>query len=115
MNIKDFKSGTLRQEYQYKSFIPEMINHTFTWDDPQINTMLEDATRALGELNAFTMIVPNVDIFIQMHITKEANTSRWKFYKPSSWFCYIFCCCLFGNQTVFEVFREIYICSFWDL
>ena len=76
MNIKDFKSGTLRQEYQYKSFIPEMINHTFTWDDPQINTMLEDATRALGELNAFTMIVPNVDIFIQMHITKEANTSR---------------------------------------
>jgi Fic family protein len=75
MNIKNFKSGTLRQEYQYKSFIPEMINHTFTWDDPQINTMLEDATRALGELNAFTMIVPNVDIFIQMHITKEANTS----------------------------------------
>ncbi len=75
MNIKDFKSGTLRQEYQYKSFIPEIINHTFTWDDPQINTMLEDATRALGELNAFTMIVPNVDIFIQMHITKEANTS----------------------------------------
>ena len=75
MNIKDFKAGTLREEYQYKSFIPEMINHTFTWDDPQINTMLEDATRALGELNAFTMIVPNVDIFIQMHITKEANTS----------------------------------------
>ena len=75
MNIKDFKSGTLRQEYQYKSFLPEFINHTFTWDDPQINTMLENATRALGELNAFTRIVPNVDIFIQMHITKEANTS----------------------------------------
>ena len=75
MNLKDFKSGTLRQEYQYKSFLPEMINHTFTWDEPQINTMLENATRALGELNAFTMIVPNVDIFIQMHITKEANTS----------------------------------------
>lgn len=75
MNLKNFKSGTLRQEYQYKSFLPEMINHTFTWDDPQINTMLEDATRALGELNAFTMIVPNVDIFIQMHIAKEANTS----------------------------------------
>lgn len=75
MNIKDFKSGTLRQEYQYKSFLPNHINHTFTWDDPQINTMLESATRALGELNAFTMIVPNVDMFIQMHITKEANTS----------------------------------------
>lgn len=75
MNIKNYISGELRQEYQYKSFVPSMINHTFTWDDPQINTLLEDATRALGELNAFTMIVPNVDIFIQMHITKEANTS----------------------------------------
>jgi Fic family protein len=75
MNLKEFKSGTFRQEYQYKSFIPNTINHTFTWDDPQINTMLENATRALGELNAFTMIVPNVDIFIQMHITKEANKS----------------------------------------
>lgn len=52
-----------------------MINQTITWDDPQINIMLEDATRALGELNAFTMIVPNVDIFMQMHIAKEANTS----------------------------------------
>mgnify|MGYP000001562869 FL=1 len=75
MNITNYTSGELRQEYQYKSFVPSMINHTFTWDDPQINTLLEDATRALGELNAFTMIVPNVDIFIQMHITKEANTS----------------------------------------
>lgn len=75
MNITNYIAGELRQEYQYKSFVPSMINHTFTWDDPQINTLLEDATRALGELNAFTMIVPNVDIFIQMHITKEANTS----------------------------------------
>lgn len=75
MNIKNYIAGTMRQEYQYKSFVPSMIDHTFTWDEPQINTLLEDATRALGELNAFTMIVPNVDIFIQMHITKEANTS----------------------------------------
>ncbi len=75
MNLRDFKAGTLKQEYQYKSFLPNKINQTFTWDDPQINVLLEDATRALGELNAFTMIVPNVDIFIQMHITKEANTS----------------------------------------
>jgi Fic family protein len=75
MNLSQFKSGAYRQEYQYKSFLPETINHTFVWDDPQINMMLENATRALGELNAFTMIVPNVDIFIQMHIAKEANKS----------------------------------------
>jgi len=75
MNISNFKAGTYKKQYQYKSFSPATINTTFTWDDPQINTMLEDATRALGELNALTMIVPNVDIFIRMHITKEANTS----------------------------------------
>ena len=75
MNLKNYKSGTYKQQYQYKSFSPSKINHSFVWDDPQINIMLEDATRALGELNAYTMIVPNVDIFIQMHIIKEANTS----------------------------------------
>ena len=75
MNIQTYQPGTYKQQYRYKSFSPSMINHTLTWDDPQISIMLEDATRALGELNAFTMIVPNVDIFIQMHIAKEANTS----------------------------------------
>jgi len=75
MNLRDFRAGSLKQEYKYKSFLPNKINQTFTWDDPYINVLLEIATRALGELNAFTMIVPNVDIFIQMHITKEANTS----------------------------------------
>ena len=53
MNLKEFKSGTYQQQYKYKSFLPSKINQTFTWDDPQINVLLEDATRALGELNAF--------------------------------------------------------------
>ncbi len=75
MNIDQFQAGRYQQEYKYKSFVPNSINHTFVWNDPQINILLEDATRALGELNAFTLIVPNVDIFIRMHITKEANTS----------------------------------------
>lgn len=60
VNLKDFKSGELKQEYQYKSFLPNSINHTFTWDDPQINIMLENATRGLDELNAFTMIAKKI-------------------------------------------------------
>jgi len=37
--------------------------------------LLEKASRTLAELDAFTLIVPDVDLFIQMHITKEANKS----------------------------------------
>jgi Fic family protein len=75
MNLKEFTSGIYKQQYQYKSFYPTKINHEWTWEEPKINVLLEKATKALGELNAFTMIVPDVDLFIQMHIVKEANTS----------------------------------------
>jgi len=75
MNLKDFKSGVYAKQFEYKSFTPSTINHAWVWDDPKINTLLEHATRALGELNAFSLIVPDVDLFIRMHIIKEANTS----------------------------------------
>ena len=75
MKFEEFKSGKYRQQYQYKSFLPAKINNAWTWDDPRINVMLEKATKALGELNAFTLIVPDVDLFIRMHVIKEANTS----------------------------------------
>ncbi|MEW6558262.1 MAG: Fic family protein [Elusimicrobiota bacterium] len=75
MNLNDFKAGTYIQQYKYKSFSPEKINHTWVWTEPEINTLLEEATRALGELNGLASIVPDIDLFIQMHIIKEANTS----------------------------------------
>jgi len=75
MNLKNFKAGVYKKQYQYKSFSPSKINTSWVWDDPKINVLLEQATRMLGELNAFSHIVPDVDLFIQMHILKEANTS----------------------------------------
>jgi len=75
MNFKDFKAGRWAQQYEYKSFSPAPINHEWTWDDPRIHTLLEQATQAIGELNAFSLIVPDVDLFIGMHVVKEASTS----------------------------------------
>ncbi|MCF6330741.1 MAG: hypothetical protein L3I99_04260 [Sulfurimonas sp.] len=75
MNLVDYKAGSFKQEYKYKSFLPTKINHTFIWDDAKINMLLEKATMLLGQLNAYTDLIPNVDIYIKMHITTEANKS----------------------------------------
>jgi len=75
MKLENFKAGNFRQQYQYQSFSPSLVNQVWNWHDPQINTLLETASRTLSELNAFSLIVPDVDLFIQMHIAKEANTS----------------------------------------
>ncbi|KAE9528288.1 Fic family protein [Testudinibacter aquarius] len=75
MKFETFKAGEWQQQYQYKSFLPVTVNREWIWEDSQINTLLERASRTLAELDAFTLIVPDVDLFIQMHITKEANNS----------------------------------------
>ena len=75
MKFETFKAGVWRQRYQYKSFEPVPVNHEWIWEDATINTLLEAANRALGELNAFSLIVPDIDLFIEMHVVKEAQTS----------------------------------------
>jgi Fic family protein len=75
MQVEQFTSGHWLQQYQYKSFSPTPINVEWQWLDPQLNTLLERASRALAELNALSLMVPDVDLFIRMHIAKEANTS----------------------------------------
>ncbi len=75
MDIRDYQAGAYRQQYQYQSFAPEPINHAWEISDGEVQRFLSDADRVLGELNAFSQLVPNVDFFIRMHITKEATQS----------------------------------------
>jgi Fic family protein len=75
LKIEQFKSGTWKKQFQYRSFSPAFINQNWGWDDGRISVLLEQATRALGELNAFSLIVPDVDLFLAMHVVKEASMS----------------------------------------
>jgi Fic family protein len=73
--IENFKSGELRQSLGYKYFFPNKINVPWNWNSLQINKLLEEASFQLGQLNSFSKLVPNIDLFIQLHITKEAVIS----------------------------------------
>ncbi len=74
-DIQEFESGAYEKQYQYESFLPTPINIEWQLSDPETVTLLEESNRLLGELNAFSQLIPDVDFFIRMHITKEATTS----------------------------------------
>ena len=75
MNIKNYKAGTFTKQHGCKSFHPKLIEKEWLIDNPQISTLLEEANYKLGQLNAFAIFIPDVDVFIRMHIVKEATQS----------------------------------------
>lgn len=75
MNLADYRSGRQEAQYEYRSFLPEPINHPWVLSDPQVLTLNSEADRRLGELNAFAQLVPDIDFFIAMYVAKEATQS----------------------------------------
>lgn len=75
MDIKDFVAGKFVEQLEYHSFSPDEINKEWIISDPEVNSLLSEANRLIGELNAFSQIIPDVDFFISMHIMKEATKS----------------------------------------
>lgn len=75
ITIEQFKAGHYESGLNYKYFVPNNINDCWTWSDPSLNHLLEKAAVRLGELNSFSLLVPNIDLFLQLHVAKEAVIS----------------------------------------
>ena len=73
--MKNFQSGTHINQGYYKSFQPNFINKVWILDDMEIITLLSKADRVLGRLDMYSEHVPNIDLFISMHVMKEATQS----------------------------------------
>ena len=66
MKIGGFKSGKYITQTEYKSFIPAKINGEWQIDQPELQTVLEEAHLRLGELNAYSRYVPDIETFIRI-------------------------------------------------
>lgn len=75
MDISDFKAGHYEQRYEYQAFLPEPICHEWLVADPELLDLLGRADRSMGELNAFSQLIPDIDFFIRMYVAKEATQS----------------------------------------
>lgn len=73
--LEHFIAGTYEKGYDFRYFLPTKINYQWHWMDGTLNELLEKASIKLGELNSFARLVPNIDLFIHLHVTKEAVVS----------------------------------------
>ncbi|RXK87732.1 Fic family protein [Chlorobaculum sp. 24CR] len=74
-DIEAFLAGRKEKGLEYLYFVPELVNVQWQWKDVQLGVLLEKASISLGELNSYARLVPNTELFIQLHVTKEAVIS----------------------------------------
>jgi len=73
--MKFFNAGTYISQGSYKSFQPNPINREWQLQDMEILDLLSKADRQLGRLDMYSEYIPNIDLFISMHVAKEATQS----------------------------------------
>jgi Fic family protein len=73
--MKQFKSGKFISQGYYKSFQPTLINRQWELDSMEVLQLLSQADRELGRLDMYSNYIPNIDLFISMHVLKEATQS----------------------------------------
>ncbi|MBT8245900.1 MAG: Fic family protein [Winogradskyella sp.] len=73
--MKNFKAGKYINQGYYKSFQPEQINRQWLLEDMELLELLSKADRQLGRLDMYSEHIPDIDLFISMHVLKEATQS----------------------------------------
>ena len=73
--MKNFKAGKYINRGHYESFEPTLLHREWQLDDLKIIELLSKADRQLGRLDMYSEYIPNIDLFISMHVTKEATQS----------------------------------------
>ncbi|WP_040756798.1 Fic family protein [Winogradskyella psychrotolerans] len=73
--MKTFNAGNYINQGTYKSFQPTKINQKWAIEDMEVLSLLSQADRQLGRLDMYSEYIPNIDLFISMHVLKEATQS----------------------------------------
>lgn len=75
ITMKDFRAGQYINQGYYKSYQPSNINRQFQIDNMEVLQLLSQADRELGRLDMFSKYIPNIELYISMHVLKEATQS----------------------------------------
>jgi Fic family protein len=73
--MKNFHAGHYIQQGYYKSFQPSPIKRPWSLENMELIQLLGEADRAIGRLDMYSEYIPNIDLFISMHVLKEATQS----------------------------------------
>ena len=83
MNLSEFKAGKPVQRYQYKSFEPNKVDIDWQIDNADLIMQLSEANLKLGELNAFSQLIPDVDFLLKCMFSKRVQKAvKLKEHKP---------------------------------
>ncbi|MFY0650994.1 MAG: Fic family protein [Cyclobacteriaceae bacterium] len=73
--MQDYVSGKYIKQGSYRSFQPAKISREWQIDNMELLKLLSQADRQLGRLDMYSEYIPNIDLFISMHVLKEATQS----------------------------------------
>ncbi len=73
--MKNYNSGQYIKQGSYKSFQPDTICREWKIENMELMNLLSQADRQLGRLDMYSEYIPNIDLFISMHVLKEATQS----------------------------------------